>query len=148
MDVAALRIRANSRNWQRLFLPNGRLRVAELVLRRAEFSYPPLGLRAAMVEPSHVLKGDQLARLFRAQLPQRTEPIFHVEGFGDLAILDGLNIDRHDLEAFARVGHAEEVAGGRAGHLAAHDDAIAGDEHFLDSRISCRGWSWRNCQSP
>jgi hypothetical protein len=27
-----------------------------------------------------------------------------VEGFGDLAILDGLNIDRHDLEAFARVG--------------------------------------------
>jgi hypothetical protein len=55
-----------------------------------------------------------------------------MEGFGNLAVFDGLNIDRHYPEALSGVRHTEEVTSGRAGHITAHDHAVASDKHFLD----------------
>src|SRR5260370_15539838 len=57
------------------------------------------------------------AGLFGAESPDGAEPVSHVEGFGDSAVLDGLNIDRHDPKALAGVRHAEQVAGRRTGDL-------------------------------
>src|ERR1700680_1999619 len=76
-----------------------------------------------------------LARSLGAELPQRTEPVFHVVGLGNLAVLDGLNIDGHDLEALTGVRHAKELAGWRAGDLATHNYAVAGDEYFSDLKL-------------
>ena len=45
------------------------------------------------------------AVLLRAKLPDGTQPIFHVEGFRDLAVLDRLYVDRHDPETLARMRH-------------------------------------------
>src|SRR5437660_10992635 len=35
--------------------------------------------------------------LFRPKLSERAQPVLHMERLGDLAVLDGLNIDRQDL---------------------------------------------------
>src|ERR1700730_13355577 len=69
--------------------------------------------------------------LLGAELTQRTQPVFEVVSPRNLAVSDGLNIDSHDLETLAGMGHAKQVAGGRSSHLAAHDDTVPGDEHFL-----------------
>src|SRR6185437_10957465 len=58
-----------------------------------------------------------------AELADGAEPVFHVEGPGDLAVADGLDIDRHDPEALAGVRHAEQVASRRSRYFATHDDA-------------------------
>src|SRR6202521_4171011 len=69
--------------------------------------------------------------LFGTQLPQCAEPVFEVVGLCDLAVADRLDVDRQDAEALARVGHAEQVAGGSAGDLAAHDHPVPGHQYFL-----------------
>src|ERR1700682_1595442 len=56
------------------------------------------------------LKKIGLSRLLGAELPQRTEPVFHMESSGNLAVFNGLNIDRHHPETFSGVRHAKEVA--------------------------------------
>src|ERR1700684_3089737 len=56
-----------------------------------------------------------VSRLFRAQLANRAEPVFHVKGLADLAVPDGLDIDRHDAKALAGMRHAKQVTRGRAG---------------------------------
>ena len=43
-----------------------------------------------------------------------------------LAVLDGVNVNGHDLEAFAAWRHAKQRAHRRATGFAAHDDAVAG----------------------
>src|SRR5262245_61277308 len=73
--------------------------------------------------------------LLRAQLSQRTEPVLEVIGASDLAVSDGLDVDRHDPKALARMRHTEEIAGRCPADLAAHDDSIAGDEDFLDVEL-------------
>src|SRR3989475_11540003 len=73
-----------------------------------------------------------LRRLLGAQLPQGTEPVFEVVGPGNLAVSDGLNIDRHDPEALAAMGHTEEIPSRCSRHLTAYDDAVPDDEYFLD----------------
>src|SRR2546427_9980077 len=75
------------------------------------------------------------SRLLGAQLPQGTEPVFEVVGPGNLAVSDGLNIDRHDPEALAAMGHTEEIPSGCSRHLTAYDDTIPGDEDFLDVEL-------------
>ncbi len=40
-------------------------------------------------------RANVLAPLPGAKLPQRAEPVFHVVGFGDVAVFDGLDIDCH-----------------------------------------------------
>src|SRR3982074_682674 len=76
--------------------------------------------------------GHVCSRLLGAKLPQGTEPVLEVVGPGNLPVPDGLNIDRHDPEALAARGHTEEISSRRSRHLAAYDDAIAGDEDFLN----------------
>src|SRR3989454_1006631 len=76
-----------------------------------------------------------LRRLLGAQLPQGTEPVFEVVGPGNLAVSNGLDIDRHDPEALAGMRHPEEIPSRRSSHLAAYDDAIPGDENFLDLEL-------------
>src|SRR5271156_1851667 len=78
------------------------------------------------------LRRSRRVQSLRAKLPDRAEPVFHVVGLGDLAVLDGLDIDGHDPEALTGVRHPKYVARGRARDFAAHDYAIAGDQHFLD----------------
>src|SRR3984893_15067600 len=70
--------------------------------------------------------------LLGAELPERTQPIFDVVSSRYLAVSDGLNIDGHDLEALAGMGHAKQVASGCSSHLAAHDYTVPGDQDFLD----------------
>src|SRR5712691_5532758 len=76
--------------------------------------------------------------LLGAELPQRTQPVFEVVSLGNLAVSDGLNIDGHDPEALAGMGHAKQVASGCSSHLAAHDDTVPGDEDFLDLKLHVR----------
>src|SRR5437879_6687749 len=73
--------------------------------------------------------------LLGAELRQSTQPILEVVSPGYLAVLDGLNIDGHDLEAVAGVGHAKQVASGCSSELAAHADTVPGDEDFLDLKL-------------
>src|SRR2546425_7497920 len=73
--------------------------------------------------------------LLCAKLSQSTEPVFEVVGPGDLAVLDRLDIYRHDPKALARMRHTEEIAGRCSRDLAADDDPIAGDEDFLDVEL-------------
>src|SRR5437660_11651974 len=73
--------------------------------------------------------------LFGAKLGDRAKPVLHVEGFRNLAVLDRLDIDRHDPKTLAGMRHAEQLAGRRARHLAAHDHAVAGDEHLFDGEL-------------
>src|SRR6266850_8113312 len=75
------------------------------------------------------------SRLLGAQLPQGTEPVFEVVGPGNLAVSDRLNIDRHDPEALAAMGHTEEIPSRCSRHLTAYDDTIPGDEDFLDVEL-------------
>src|SRR5216683_5063613 len=75
------------------------------------------------------------SRLLGAQLPQGTEPVFEVVRPGDPAVSDGLNIDRHDPEALAGMGHTEEIPSRCSRHLTAYDDTIPGDEDFLDVEL-------------
>src|SRR4029077_15947741 len=56
-------------------------------------------------------------------------------GPANLAVLDGLNVDRHDPEALAGMGHTKEVPSGCSCYLAADDDTIPGHEHFLDREL-------------
>jgi hypothetical protein len=79
-----------------------------------------------------------LAGSFAAKLADGTEPVFHVEGLGDLAVPNGLDIDRHDPKTLAGMRHAKQVARRCAGHLAANDHAIARDQHFLDVEFHVR----------
>src|SRR3989475_10820138 len=76
-----------------------------------------------------------LRRLLGAQLPQCTEPVFEVVGPGNLAVSDSLNIDRHDPEALAGVGHTEEIPSRCSSHFTAYDDTVPGNEHFLDLEL-------------
>src|SRR6266478_4416690 len=76
-----------------------------------------------------------LRRLLGAQLPQGTEPVFEVVGPGNLAVSDGLDIDRHDPEALARMGRPEEIPRWCSRHLTAYDDAIPGDDDLLDVEL-------------
>src|ERR1700730_18672871 len=73
--------------------------------------------------------------LFRPKLSERAQPILHMEGLGDLAVLDGLYIDRHDLEALAGMRHAKQFACGRARHFTAHDHPVARDEDLLNVEL-------------
>src|SRR5205807_10459227 len=70
--------------------------------------------------------------LFRPKLSERAQPVLHMERLGDLAVLDGLNIDRHDLEALARMRHAKQLAGRgphhfsvRRGRASPHGDYVS-----------------------
>src|SRR5207302_8859153 len=72
------------------------------------------------------------SRSLGAKLPDGTEPVFEVVGPGNLAVSDGLNIDRHDPEALAGMGHTEEIPSRCSRHLTAYDDTIPGNENFLD----------------
>src|SRR6266481_6350541 len=72
------------------------------------------------------------SRLLGAQLPHGTEPVFEVVGPGNLDVSDGLNIDRHDPEALAGMGHTEEIPSRCSRHLTAYDDTIPGDDLFLE----------------
>src|SRR5882724_5707884 len=76
--------------------------------------------------------------LLCAKLSQSTEPVFEMVGPGDLAVLDRLDIYRHDPKALARMRHPEELAGRCSRDLAADDDPVAGDEHFLDVELHIR----------
>src|SRR5258705_2349779 len=62
----------------------------------------------------------------------RTDPVLEVVGPGDLASLDGLDVDRHDPEALPGVGHPKQVTSRSPAHLAANGHPIPGDENFLD----------------
>src|ERR1044071_311694 len=73
--------------------------------------------------------------LLRAQLAERAEPVLHVECSRDSAVAYRLDVDCHHPEALAGVGNAEQFACRRAGDLAAHDDAVAGNEHLLDVEL-------------
>src|SRR6266850_6803308 len=73
--------------------------------------------------------------LLCAKLSQSTEPVFEVVGPGDPAVLDRLDIYRHDPKALAGMRHTEEIAGRRSRDLAADDDTIAGDKDFLDVEL-------------
>src|SRR5882672_5704811 len=75
------------------------------------------------------------SRLLGAQLPQGTEPVFEVVGPGNLAVSNGLNIDRHDPEALAAMRHTEEIPSRCSRHLTAYDDTIPGDEDFLNVEL-------------
>src|SRR5467141_1674565 len=75
------------------------------------------------------------SRLLGAKLPQGTEPVFDVVGSDNLAVFDGLNIDRHDPEALSGMGHTEEIPSRCSRHLTAYDDTIRGDEDFLDVEL-------------
>src|SRR6267142_2333766 len=81
------------------------------------------------------VQNDVCSRLLAAQLPEGAEPVFEVVGPGNLAVSDGLNVDRHDPEALATMGHAEEIARRCSRHLTAYDDALPGDEDFLDLEL-------------
>src|SRR5260370_37048210 len=70
--------------------------------------------------------------LLGAELSQRTEPVFEMVGPGNLAVLDGLDVDRHDPEALSGMRHTKEVPGRCSGDLAPDDDPIPRDQHFLD----------------
>src|SRR3984893_12111107 len=70
--------------------------------------------------------------VFRPKLSECAEPVLHVKRFGDLAVRDSLNVDRHDLEALAGMRHAKQLPGGRTRHFAAHDHPVARDEDFFD----------------
>src|SRR5882724_9122994 len=48
--------------------------------------------------------------LLCAKLSERTEPVLEVIGASDLAISDGLDVDRHDPKALARMRHTEKIA--------------------------------------
>ena len=53
--------------------------------------------------------------------------------FGDLTILDGVNVNRHGLEGFGSIGlHAHEISVRGARSKAAYNDLIAFLDHFLD----------------
>ena len=64
--------------------------------------------------------------LISRQLPYRAQPILDMIRPHDLPALDRVHIDRHQLERLAAMRHAQELAGRRAGGLAAHRDAIYG----------------------
>src|SRR5437660_1215956 len=76
--------------------------------------------------------------LFRPKLSERAQPVLHMERLGDLAVLDGLNIDRQDLEALARMRHAKQLAGGRARHLPAHDQPVTRGGGVLNGEFESR----------
>jgi hypothetical protein len=76
--------------------------------------------------------------LLGAELPDGAEPVFHVEGFCDFAVPDGLDIDGHDPKTLAGMRHAEQFARGCARDLATYDHAIARDQHFLDVEFHVR----------
>ena len=53
--------------------------------------------------------------------------------FGDLTILDGVNVNRHGLEGFGSIGlHTHEISVRGARSKAAYNDLIAFLDHFLD----------------
>src|SRR5438309_154716 len=85
--------------------------------------------------PSLPFSALRTSSLLCAKLSQRTEPVFKVVGPSDLAIFDGLYIDRHDPKALAGMRHTKKIASRRSGYLAANDDPIAGDEDFLDVEL-------------
>src|SRR5207247_10070081 len=70
-----------------------------------------------------------------SRLSGRTEPVVEVIGASDLAVSDGLDVDRHDPKGLARMRHTEKIASRCPAHLAAHDDSIAGNEDFLDVEL-------------
>src|SRR5271167_3375147 len=76
----------------------GRLRFSSRIIVVRSRTNASLG--SASRAPPPVLRR---MRLFGAKLRQRAEPVLHVIGGGDLAVLDGLYIDCHDLEALAGV---------------------------------------------
>src|SRR5712692_2392594 len=76
--------------------------------------------------------------LLGPELPQRTQPIFEVVSLGNFAVSHGLNIDGHDPEVLASMGHPKQVASGCSSHLGAHDDTVPGDEDFLDLKLHVR----------
>src|SRR4029453_18495922 len=80
------------------------------------------------------LRGEPVP-LLCAKLSQSTEPVFEVVGPRDLAVLDRLDIYRHDPKALARMRHTEEIAGRCSRDLAPDDDPVAGDEDFLDVEL-------------
>ena len=53
-------------------------------------------------------------------------------GCHGLAVLDGVDVDRHDAKALASRLYAEERAGRGAAGFAAHNDAVAIDQRVLD----------------
>src|SRR6266851_1753895 len=70
--------------------------------------------------------------LLGAELSQRTEPVFEMVGPGNLAVLDGLDVDRHDPEALSGMRYTKEVPRRCSGDLAPDDDTIPRDQNFLD----------------
>src|ERR1700719_4214033 len=80
----------------------------------------------------------RVGALLGSDLAHRTDPVLEMVRSGNLAVLDGLNVNRHDPEALAGMSHAEQVARGCSGHLAADDDPISGDENFLDLELHIR----------
>src|SRR4029077_487401 len=87
----------------------------------------PPGIGRAALQPRTADRA-----LLGAELSQRTYPVFEMVGPGNLAVLDGLDVDRHDPEALAGMRHSEEVPGRGSGDLAPDDDPIPGDQDFLD----------------
>src|SRR5215475_679123 len=69
------------------------------------------------------------------ELSERTEPVLEVIGASDLAIPDGLDVDRHDQKALGRMRRTEKLTRRSSGHLAAKDDAIARHQDFLDVEL-------------
>ena len=71
----------------------------------------------------------QPTRVLRSQhLPKRAGEIFDVKSLDDLAIGHGVDVNRHDLEAFAVRYHSEEFVHRRSAHLAAHDKPVANQQ--------------------
>src|SRR5215207_2245772 len=102
----------------------------------------PNGTRASLKRFGRPVRAFTLAKsiavtpaLLRAKLPECAQPILHMEGFRDLTVADRLDVDRHNAEALARVWDPEQLAGRGASDLAAHDHAVAGNQHFLDVEL-------------
>src|SRR5262249_18790440 len=70
--------------------------------------------------------------LLLRQLAECTLPVFDMIGANNLATLDRMDVDRHELERLAVGRRPHQVPRRRAGRLAAHDGAIARDQHLLD----------------
>jgi hypothetical protein len=75
------------------------------------------------------------AVLLCAKLSQGTEPVFHVVGFRNLSVFDGLDIDGHDPETLAVMGYTKELAGRRADDFTTHDNAVASEQDSLMSNF-------------
>lgn len=76
--------------------------------------------------------------LLRLQLTQCTGPIFHVIGLRDFSVFQGVDVYRHDLEAFAFTVNTKQWAAWCAARAASNDNSVVCNQHFFNFPVHVR----------